>query len=222
MILYSVSDRLLPYFSNRDELTIQDGVIFRGERLVVPSSLRKSMKDKVHASHISINSSLRRVRYLIYMPQMYTDIRHYVEICGVCATYADRQHAESIATTSETVVGKLKNNFSRHGIPHTLVSDNGPQYSLAVLRKFAHNWQFVHESISPGYSQADGAAQAAVKVPNRLLRKCKVAGEDPYLGLLNIRNNQLKPGVPADVGKQSGGQRTNFRSVLNSDHSRRD
>ena len=30
-------------------------------------------------------------------------------------------------TTSETVVGKLKNNFSRHGLPHTLVSDNGRQ-----------------------------------------------------------------------------------------------
>ncbi|KAK2138718.1 hypothetical protein NP493_7258g00001 [Ridgeia piscesae] len=49
-------------------------------------------------------------------------------------------------TTSETVVGKLKNNFSRHGIPHTLVGDNGPQYASAVFRKFAQDWQFVHET----------------------------------------------------------------------------
>ena len=147
------------------------------------------------------------------------------------------------------MVGKLKNNFSRHGIPHTLVSDNGPQYSSAVFRKFTQNWQFVHETSRPGNSQANGAAEAAVKIAKRLLRKCKAAGEDPYLGLQNIRNtpsegmtrnpaqrmfgrrtktllpttnNQLKPGGPADVGKQSGGQRTKFRSVLNSDHSRRD
>ena len=59
-------------------------------------------------------------------------------------------------TNSETVVGKLKNNFSRHGIPHTLVSDNGPQYSSAVFRKFTQNWQFVHETSSPGNSQANG------------------------------------------------------------------
>ena len=58
--------RLLPYFSYRDEVTIQDGVIFRGERIVIPSSLRKSMKEKVHAGHIGINSSLRRARDLIY------------------------------------------------------------------------------------------------------------------------------------------------------------
>ena len=61
-------------------------------------------------------------------------------------------------TTSETIIGKLKNNFSRHGIPHTLVSDNGPQSSPAVFRTFT----------------------------KRLLRKCKASREDPYLGLLNI------------------------------------
>ena len=107
----------------------------------------------------------------------------------------------------------------------------------------------MHETSSPGNIQANGAAEAAVKIAKRLLRKCKATGEDPYLGLLNIRNtppegmttspaqrlfgrrtktllpttnNQLKPGGPGDVGKQSGGQRTKFRSVLNSDHSRRD
>ena len=92
-------DRLLPYFSYRDELTIQDGIIFRGERIVIPSSLRKSMKEKVHAGHIGINSSLRRARDLIYWPQMFTHIRHYVETCGVCATYADKQPAESMVMT---------------------------------------------------------------------------------------------------------------------------
>ena len=89
----------IAYFSYRDELTIQDGVIFRGERIVIPSSLRNSMKEKVHAGHISINSSLRRARDLIYWPHMSTDIRHYVETCGVCAIYADKHPAESMVMT---------------------------------------------------------------------------------------------------------------------------
>ncbi|KAK2173837.1 hypothetical protein NP493_848g03113 [Ridgeia piscesae] len=94
-----VPDRLLPYVSYRDELTIQDGVIFRGERIVITSSLRKSMKEKVRAGHIGLNSSLRRARHLISWPQMSTDIRHYVETCGVCATYADKEHAELMVMT---------------------------------------------------------------------------------------------------------------------------
>ncbi|KAK2161436.1 hypothetical protein NP493_1583g00072 [Ridgeia piscesae] len=39
---------------------------------------------------------------------------------------------------------------------------------------------------------------------------------------LPTTHNQLKSGGPADVGKQSGCQRTKFKLVLNSDHLRRD
>ncbi|KAI0221202.1 hypothetical protein LSAT2_027407 [Lamellibrachia satsuma] len=48
--------------------------------------------------------------------------------------------------------------------------------------------KFVHETISPGNSQSNVAAEAAVKIVKRLLRKWKAAGGDPYLGLLNVRN----------------------------------
>ena len=111
-------------------------------------------------------------------------------------------------TTSETVAGKLKNNFSRHGIPHTLVSDNGPQYASAVFRKFAQNWQFVYETSSPGNSQANGAAEAAVKIAKRMLRKCKASKEDPYIGLLNIRNTPTE-GMATSPAQRLFGRRTN-------------
>ena len=91
--------QIVCYPTSADELTIQDGVIFRGECIAVPSSLRKSMTEKVHAGHTDNNSSLRRARYLIYWPQMSTDIRHYVEACGMWATYADKQFAESLVMT---------------------------------------------------------------------------------------------------------------------------
>ena len=32
---------LTPYFSFKDELTVQDGLIFKGDRVLVPQSLRK-------------------------------------------------------------------------------------------------------------------------------------------------------------------------------------
>ena len=47
-----VPSQITSYFSMRDELAIQDGVIFRGQRIVVPVSLRHDMKRKLHASHL--------------------------------------------------------------------------------------------------------------------------------------------------------------------------
>ena len=42
----------VPYFNYRDELTIQDGIIYRGDRIVVPKALRQDMKNRVHAGHL--------------------------------------------------------------------------------------------------------------------------------------------------------------------------
>ena len=42
------------YFPFRDELTVQNGLIFKGERLAVPTSSREEMTKKLHSSHIGI------------------------------------------------------------------------------------------------------------------------------------------------------------------------
>ena len=49
-----VPSQLQAYFLFREELSIHDGVVFKDERIVVPSSLRQCMMDKVHASHLGI------------------------------------------------------------------------------------------------------------------------------------------------------------------------
>ena len=86
---------LLPYYNYRDELTIQDGIIYRGERIVIPRSLRQEMKSKIHAGHLGINSCLRGARDLLYWPGMSAEIRQHVETCGTCATYASKQAKET-------------------------------------------------------------------------------------------------------------------------------
>ena len=45
---------ILQCWNVRDELTVYDGVLFKGEKLVVPVSLRAEMKKKVHSAHLGI------------------------------------------------------------------------------------------------------------------------------------------------------------------------
>ena len=45
-------------------------------------------------------------------------------------------------TTSRDVIEILKSTFSRHGIPETAVSDNGPQFSSQEFRDFAKQYEF--------------------------------------------------------------------------------
>ena len=91
-------------------------------------------------------------------------------------------------TLTEDVITKFKHHFARHGVPNTVISDGGPQYTSHKFKMFSVKWGFSHEMSNPGNSKANGAAEAAVKIAKRLLRKCRTAHEDPYLGLFNLRN----------------------------------
>ena len=95
--------------------------------------------------------------------------------------------------SAETVIKKLRKNFARHGIPDILVTDSGTQYTADTFRKFMITTMGPHTYCrpSPGNHQAHGAAEAAVKTVKRLFKRCRAAGEDPCLGLLNLRNSLI-------------------------------
>ena len=56
----SLPTELCHYFIFRDELAAQDGVIFKGSKCVIPTSLRPKIKENLHRSHIVIQGCLRR------------------------------------------------------------------------------------------------------------------------------------------------------------------
>ena len=66
-----------PYFDVRDELTIQDEFIFKGQQIVAPVAMRKELMEKTHASNIGIEGCLRRARETLYWPRMTTELREY-------------------------------------------------------------------------------------------------------------------------------------------------
>ncbi|XP_029182414.2 uncharacterized protein K02A2.6-like [Acropora millepora] len=88
--------QVTPYFSMRDELSIQDGVIFRGQRMVIPSSLRRDMKQKLHASHLGVESCLRRARETIFWPGMSNEIKEMVATCETCRKYERSNQKEPL------------------------------------------------------------------------------------------------------------------------------
>ena len=92
-------------------------------------------------------------------------------------------------TSADTIL-KMKNAFSRHGIPDVLISDNGPQFDSAEFRRFAGVWGFEHVTSSPLYPQPNDEAERAVETIKMILKKC----DDEYLALLNYRNTPLPNG----------------------------
>ena len=79
-----ISESLYPYFDIRDELTVQDSLIFKGQQLVVPAVMRREMMALVHASHIGIEGCIRRARETMYWPRMSSELKEYISKCDIC------------------------------------------------------------------------------------------------------------------------------------------
>ena len=61
---------LKPYFDVRDTLSHQDGVILKGERIMIPKSLRDITKKRLHSAHLGYDSMMRRARDTVFWPAM--------------------------------------------------------------------------------------------------------------------------------------------------------
>ncbi|XP_015766175.1 PREDICTED: uncharacterized protein LOC107345002 [Acropora digitifera] len=132
--------KLVPYYDSRSGLVEDSGLVYRGQRLVVPCLLRADMPKEIHRSHIGIGGYLRRAREL-YWPRINAEVRDDVSKSRVCQTYTSPSNAEKnsshmkcqaaqfLESTSTNVIHAFKIQFARHGIPEVLVTDNGTQFS---------------------------------------------------------------------------------------------
>ncbi|KAL6455331.1 hypothetical protein MHYP_G00362250 [Metynnis hypsauchen] len=163
------------YYNLQGELTYQDGIIFRGERALIPDILREDIMHRIHSSHLGVEGCLRRARECVYWPGMNEHIKTYVAKYDTCRAMDIRQQKETLH-------------------PHNVQTrpwakvDNGPQYTSQEFRQFSQRWEFEHRTSSPGYPQSNGKAESAVKMAKRIMKKAKASGRDPYLAILDHRN----------------------------------
>ena len=84
---------LLPYWSFRDELSFTDGIIFKGQRIVVPYTLCPRIQDLPHPGHRGIDAALRHARDIVNWPGMTDHIKNLIATCNICQTYNAAQQS---------------------------------------------------------------------------------------------------------------------------------
>ena len=199
-------------FGVRNELSVCDGLLLRGDRSVIPFPMRSEILERIHDGHMGIGKCQERANQAVWWPGMSRDIedslemhepllpsplptrpfeRIGVDLCEMkgqnylvtvdyYCRYVDIAQLPNI--TSSSVISKLKNSFAHHGIPETLVSDNGRQFPSAEFQQFSSEWNFNHVTSSPHFPQSNGAAERAVRTAKEILKQ-----DDVFLALLTYR-----------------------------------
>ena len=91
-----VDPEIRPFAHVQDELSYIDGILFKGDRVVIPSTLREDMVQIIHEGHQGIVRSKQLARDIMYWPGMNDKITDVVNKCAVCQSARNRQQREPL------------------------------------------------------------------------------------------------------------------------------
>ena len=88
-----------PYWNYRDELSIEDGLIVKGERIVIPASMTKEILEKLHAANQGAEKMKLRARSAVFWNGINKDIDQTPSHCTECQEAQPRQTREELEPT---------------------------------------------------------------------------------------------------------------------------
>ena len=72
------------YWPVHDQLSVDDGLVVYGCRIVVPRPLRADILRELHASHMGKEKTKQRARQVVFWPNMTNDIENVTRACQPC------------------------------------------------------------------------------------------------------------------------------------------
>jgi len=88
-----------PYFSFQDELSVLDGVVYRGQRIVVPECMRSEALGKLHYAHQGMVRTKQLARDLLFWPGLCKQIEDMISKCDTCQSARKYQTKEPLLPT---------------------------------------------------------------------------------------------------------------------------
>lgn len=92
----SVPERLKAYYKLRNEIYVEEGLVFHGDRLIVPKKMRRAMLDLIHEGHQGILKCKLRARSLLFWPGINNDIENMVLSCKICEKFRESNKKETL------------------------------------------------------------------------------------------------------------------------------
>jgi transposase InsO family protein len=72
------------FWNFKEELSLKDGLIYKGNRLVIPKSEKASILEALHTGHMGEEKTLLRARESVYWTGITDDVKQKVKSCDVC------------------------------------------------------------------------------------------------------------------------------------------
>ena len=213
--------KLMAYTCIKNELCTIGKLVMRGDRIVIPNTLRKRVLEAAHEGHQGIINTKSRLRTKVWWPKMDSDAERICKSCHGCQVVGQLNFPEPMkrteppsgpwqdvavdlmgpmltgesllvvvdyysryydvvimhSTTTEKIVDALSSIFARFGFPHSLKSDNGPQFLSEDLQTFLQESGIEHRTSPRLWPQANGKVEHQNRTLLKALKVAQVEGK---------------------------------------------
>ena len=83
---------LKPYWKARTDITVQEGLVMKGSRIVIPAAMRQEILSKLHEGHLGIVKCRARARESVWWPGVSKEIEEYIKKCSNCVMESTNLH----------------------------------------------------------------------------------------------------------------------------------
>ncbi|CAB3997498.1 Retrovirus-related Pol poly from transposon [Paramuricea clavata] len=90
---------LKPYWCYRDEISIENGILMKGQRIIIPSTLQVEILGKLHAAHQGAEKTKLRARTSVFWRKMNEDIDKITKSCRTCQEFQPTQTRQPLIPT---------------------------------------------------------------------------------------------------------------------------
>ncbi|CAB3986270.1 Hypothetical predicted protein [Paramuricea clavata] len=88
---------LKPYWCYRDEISIENGILMKGKRIIIPSTLQVEIVGKLHAAHQGAEKTKLRARTSVFWRKMNEDIDRISTNTNPTTTHPNRDTTSPLA-----------------------------------------------------------------------------------------------------------------------------
>ncbi|CAB3997722.1 Uncharacterized protein K02A2.6 [Paramuricea clavata] len=204
------------YHNKKFELSVEDGCLLWGTRVIIPPPGRSKILTELHEAHPGVSRMKAFARSYVWWPTLDEDIESEVKNCNQCRLHHTTPAAAPLhpwewpghpwtrlhidyagpfkgemflvvvdayskwlevhqmtSTTSTATIEKLREILATHGLPTTVVSDNGTNFTSSEFEEFMKQNGIKHIKVSPYHPASNGQAERAVRIFKEGIEKMK-------------------------------------------------
>ena len=93
-----VPKEIQKYWTFHEELTIEEGLILKGMRIIIPDKKREEILKQIHEGHLGFNKCQMRAKETVYWPGWNKQLKQLILNCQLCLNYSRSNNKSNLHT----------------------------------------------------------------------------------------------------------------------------